>query len=72
VAILFTGAVGGAPNVTAFSWDFDGDGTSDSAFENPTKNFNTLASAQTYDCTLTITETFRPDTTITSSITVTP
>ncbi|MCC7479645.1 hypothetical protein IT575_14480 [bacterium] len=70
-ANVYTGDVGGTPNTTTFSWDFNGDSVEDATGPSPATNFATATpGTNTITCTLTVSEAVRPDQTFTVTINV--
>lgn len=55
---VYTGEIDGTPNLTTFSWDFDGDGTEDATGVAPAFGY---AAAGNYTLQLLVSETVRPD-----------
>ena len=71
-ANVYTGDLGGVPNTTTYSWDFNGDSVEDATGPNPSFQYPPVAGVQNYTITLTITEAVRPDTVVTADVTVSP
>lgn len=64
---LYTGEIDGEPNVTTFSWDFDGDGTEDATGTSPAYGY---PAAGDYTLELLVTETVRPSILFTMDVNV--